>query len=55
VFTMNQNQCSAWAGKCNRFKRLKHSIAKPKAFTEKGLYMLATILKSKQAVSLTRR
>lgn len=25
----------------------------PKAFTEKGLYMLATILKSKQAVNVT--
>lgn len=25
----------------------------PKAFTEKGLYMLATILKSKQAVEAT--
>lgn len=29
------------------------SRALPKAFTEKGLYMLATILKSKQAVNAT--
>ena len=29
---------------------LKHSSALPKAFTEKGLYMLATILKGRQAV-----
>jgi len=28
----------------DRFKNLKHSTAQPKAFTEKGLYMLATIL-----------
>jgi len=40
--------------------RWKNSTAKlaktrinPKAFTEKGLYMLATILKSKQAVQTT--
>lgn len=32
----------------DRFNRLKHSTVIPKAFTEKGLYMLATILKSKQ-------
>ncbi len=37
----------------DRFNRLKHSTALPKAFTEKGLYMLATILKSPQAVQTT--
>lgn len=35
------------------FNPLKHSTAMPKAFTEKGLYMLATILKSKQATEAT--
>ena len=34
----------------DRFKKLKHSTVKPKAFTEKGLYMLATILTSKKAI-----
>jgi hypothetical protein len=37
----------------DRFKNLKHSTAQPKAFTEKGLYMLATILKSPQATVAT--
>jgi hypothetical protein len=32
---------------------LKHSTVNPKAFPEKGLYMLATILKSPQAVQAT--
>ena len=32
---------------------LKYSKTNPKAFTEKGLYMLATILKSKQATQTT--
>jgi len=27
----------------DRFKKMKHSIVSPKAFTEKGLYMLVTI------------
>ena len=34
----------------DRFALLKHSVVNPKAFTEKGLYMLATILKSKIAI-----
>lgn len=33
--------------------KIKFSPAHPKAFTEKGLYMLATILKSPQAVQTT--
>jgi len=37
----------------DRFKNLKHSTTQPKAFTEKGLYMLATILKSPQATAAT--
>ena len=37
----------------DRFRNLKHSTATPKAFTEKGLYMLATILKSPRATETT--
>jgi len=37
----------------DRFGNLKHSTAQPKAFTEKGLYMLATIIKSPQATAAT--
>ena len=37
----------------HRFDKLKHSTVNPKAFPEKGLYMLATILKSPQAVQAT--
>ena len=37
----------------DRFKTLKHSSVQPKAFTEKGLYMLATILTSKKAIEVT--
>ena len=37
----------------HRFNSLKHSTALPTAFTEKGLYMLATILKSPIATQTT--
>ena len=37
----------------DRFNRQKHSTSNPKAFTEKGLYMLATILKSQKATDTT--
>lgn len=38
---------------CDRFNNLKHSTVTPKAFTERGLYMLATILKSPKATETT--
>ena len=37
----------------DRFNMLKHSSSLPTAFTEQGLYMLATILKSEQASKTT--
>lgn len=37
----------------DQFDTLKHSTALPSAFTEKGLYMLATILKSPRATQTT--
>ena len=37
----------------DRFNSLKHSTSNPKAFTEKGIYMLPTILTSKKAVQTT--
>jgi hypothetical protein len=37
----------------DRFNKLKHSTVMPTAFTERGLYMLATILKSPVATQTT--
>jgi hypothetical protein len=37
----------------DRFQKLKHSTVRPKAFTDEGLYMLATILKSPKATETT--
>lgn len=39
--------------KFDRFNKLKHSTVNSKVFTEKGLYMLATIIKSKVATQTT--
>lgn len=39
----------------DRFNVLKHSTVLPKAFTEKWLYMLATILKSEKTTETTLR
>lgn len=37
----------------HRFEKLKHSTVNPKAFTEQGLYMLATILRGPVATQAT--
>ena len=39
--------------KFQRFEKLKYSSKTPKAFSEKGLYMIATILKSDIAAKAT--
>ena len=53
IFELSEVEKSELVKIFDRFNRQKHSTASPKAFTEKGLYMLATILKSPQAVETT--
>lgn len=53
VIYLNVQEKNELVTNCDRFAVLKHSTAKPKAFTEQGLYMLATILKSPKAVETT--
>jgi prophage antirepressor-like protein len=50
IFELQNTEKQELVKNFDRFSRLKHSSVSPKAFTEKGLYMLATILKSPQAV-----
>lgn len=52
VFTANSEETEL-VKNFDRFNNLKHSTAPLKAFTEKGLYMLATILKSDVATDTT--
>lgn len=51
IFELDKYEKNELVENFDRFNKLKHSTASPTAFTEKGLYMLATILKSPQAVS----
>jgi len=53
VFSLQNAESQELVKKFDRFGNLKHSTVFPKAFTEKGLYMLATILKSPQATKTT--
>ena len=53
IFTLQRSEKQELVENFHRFETLKHSTVEPHAFTERGLYMLATILKSKQATSTT--
>lgn len=53
IFKLNKDEKNELVENFHRFKSLKHSTVLPKAFTEKGLYMLATILKSSIATKTT--
>lgn len=53
IFEIDKETKNELVENFDRFKKLKHSSVLPKAFSEKGLYMLATILTTKQAVQTT--
>ncbi|MFA6409737.1 MAG: ORF6N domain-containing protein [Gammaproteobacteria bacterium] len=53
ILTLNPNEKMELVENFHRLNPLKHSTYLPKAFTERGLYMLATILKSPQAIATT--
>ena len=52
-FTLQVSEKQYLVENFDRFSSLKHSSVEPKAFTEKGLYMLATILRSPRATATT--
>jgi phage regulator Rha-like protein len=53
VIALNRQEKDGLVKNFDRFDSLKHSTVPPSAFTEKGLYMLATILKSPKAAQTT--
>ena len=53
IVTLNNQEKNELVKNFDRFETLKHSTSAPSAFTEKGLYMLATILKSLAAAQTT--
>ena len=52
-FTLQHTEKQYVVENFHRMENLKKSTVEPKAFTEKGLYMLATILKSPRATQTT--
>ncbi len=53
VFELNENEKREVVENFDHLKKLNFSPYFPKVFTEKGLYMIATILKSKKATQTT--
>ena len=53
VIELNNREKDELIKNFDRFNKLKHSTVAPHAFTEQGLYMLATILKGDLAISTT--
>ena len=53
VWTLEDSEKDELVKIFDRFEKQKHSSVLPRAFTERGLYMLATILKSSKAVDTT--
>ena len=53
IYELTRDQKNELVENFHRFNKLKHSTVLPKVFPEEGLYMLATILKSKQATNAT--
>jgi len=53
IIELTKEEKNELVKKIDRFNTLKHSTVNPKVFTEKGLYMLATIIKSKVATQTT--
>lgn len=53
IWTLEDSEKDELVKIFDRFEKQKHSSVLPRAFTERGLYMLATILKSSKAVDTT--
>jgi hypothetical protein len=53
IWTLDEQERGELVKNFDRFEKQKHSSVLPRAFTERGLYMLATILKSSKAVDTT--
>lgn len=53
IFSLQVSEKQELVENFDRFNLLKHSTMEPKVFTEKGLYMLATVLKSPRATATT--
>ncbi len=52
MFQLTKEQKEELVANCDRFKALKHSTINPYAFTEQGVAMLSSVLKSDRAIQV---
>jgi hypothetical protein len=53
MFELTEEEKNELITKCDKFQSLKFNPSKAKAFTEHGVYMLSTVLKSKVATDVS--
>jgi hypothetical protein len=53
MFELSRTEKGELVTNCDRFLNLRHSTVLPRAFTEKGVLMLANILRSERAVDVS--
>ncbi|MDR1684432.1 MAG: ORF6N domain-containing protein [Elusimicrobiota bacterium] len=52
MFQLNRGETNELVQNLHRFESLKHSSSTPYAFTEQGVAMLSSVLKSKRAIAI---
>lgn len=52
MFSLTQREKDELVTNCDRFETLKHSTSLPLVFTEQGVAMLSSVLKSKRAIQV---
>ena len=52
-FQLTKKEMTELVTNCDRFNSLKHSTARPYAFTEQGVAMLSTVLRSETAIRMS--
>ena len=52
MFRLTESETRELVTVCDRFKRLKHSVAMPAAFTEQGIAMLSSVLSGERAIQV---
>ena len=52
MFQLKENEKNELVAKCDHLDKMKYSTVNPNVFTEQGIYMLSSVLKSKKAIEV---
>ena len=52
MFQLKENEKNDLVAKCDHLNKMKYSTVNPNVFTEQGIYMLSSVLKSKKAIEV---